>query len=390
MTNKSSTSLPAVDQQVMSNPADYEMTEKDKTLVSQGKAFWILGSALAKMKLICKTFRTTELMVFLLAQKNNPYQIVDILIPKEQFANSSAVLTSGEVVLRANREARTMGCIIVGAAHSHALMSIFSSSTDLEYMRQLNEEEVGWSSQIPTMSLGRLIALTKTDAALCSTAQIFEAQFDAYPLVSVEIGTNRGDISPEDLNVSLTCREPLQVSSFQTFNSDGDWFMPVYKISRCPWCRSVTREETETDVVINIIGEEALGHHERQEFLAQAEQRVPRHGVPYYQYHQPQYGYNSWKTNKPDWLSRPQYSSPSGYADSAKLTDFVIWRHGQSHRISAEIMEEASFRCRALAEAMGWEQSEKKTLNGEDAEAEQTTELPNVLETGKEDFNEDK
>ncbi|MGA2059637.1 MAG: hypothetical protein ABSG67_04075 [Thermoguttaceae bacterium] len=373
----------AVAQQVIRHPADYEITDGDKSFVSQGKALWILGSALAKIKLICRTFRSMELMVFLLAKKNNPYQIVDILIPKEQFANSSAVLTTGQVVLKANREARAMDCIIVGAAHSHALMSVFSSSTDLEYMRQLNEEEVGWSAQIPVISTGRLLDRPNAGAASSSAGQIFEAVFEDHPRVSVKIETNRADFSPEDLKVSMKCREPLQVSSFQTFNADGDYFMPAYKILRCPWCHGVKHEEAVTDVAIHIIGEEVLGHRERQEFLAQAEQRMPRHGVPYYQYNNPQYGYNSWRTNEPGWSPKLQYNSPGEHACSAKPAEFVIWRHGQSRSISAEIMEEAAYRCGALAKAMGWRQPDKTALNAEDEDEGQVANVMDPPETEK-------
>ena len=368
MTNKFSTSLPWTAQQVMRDPADYEMTAHDKALVSQGKAFWILGSALAKIKLICASLRTTELMVFFLAKKDNPYQVVDVLIPKEQFANSAAVLATGGVVLRANREARAMGCIIVAAAHSHALMSVFSSSTDLEYMRQLNEEEVGYSSQTASTLIGRLADVRETAAVQCSGARIFEARFDDQPLVSIEIATNREDLAPGDLKVSLTCRESLQISSFQTFNADGDWFAPAYKISRCPWCRSITREATETDVAIHVVGEEVLGHRERQEFLAQTEQRAPRHGVPYNQYHQP---------------------FPGRHAGSAGPTDFVIWRHGKPHHLSAEVVEEAAYRCGAFAEAMGWQRADKTSFKANDEQASQAAELPKATETGKEDFDED-
>ena len=355
MTNKFSTSLPWTAQQVMRDPADYEMTAQDKTLVSQGKAFWILGSALAKIKLICASLRTTELMVFLLAKKDNPYQVVDVLIPKEQFANSAAVLATGGVVLRANREARAMDCIIVAAAHSHALMSVFSSSTDLEYMRQLNEEEVGYSSQTETTLVGRLADLRETAAAQCSGAQIFEARFDDQPLVSIEIATNREDLAPGDLKVSLTCRESLQISSFQTFNADGDWFAPAYKISRCPWCRSITREATETDVAIHVVGEEVLGHRERQEFLAQTEQRA--HATACH-------------------ITSTINPLPGRHAGSARPADFVIWRHGKSHHISAEIIEEAAYRCDALAKAMGWQQPDKNNLNAEDERATQPDGLP--------------
>ena len=104
--------LNAVQQPVVRHEADYEMSEHDKALVSQGKALYYLGESIAKIKLLFKTFRTTEYMVYLLALMDNPHLIVDILIPREQFANSAAVHATGETVLRANREARAKNCII--------------------------------------------------------------------------------------------------------------------------------------------------------------------------------------------------------------------------------------------------------------------------------------
>ena len=77
-----------------------------------------MGQCIAKIKLLFKTFRNTEYMIYLLAFRDNPYLVVDVLIPQEQFANSSAVHATGETVLRANREARARNCIIVCGPHT--------------------------------------------------------------------------------------------------------------------------------------------------------------------------------------------------------------------------------------------------------------------------------
>ena len=196
----------------------------------------------------------------------------------------------------------------------------------------------------------------------------------------------REDLSPEDLSVSLKCREPLQVSSFLTFNAAGEYFMPSYKVSRCPWCQAVTRREAATDVLINIIGQEVLGHRERQEFLALAEQRFPRYGMPYYYSYQSQYGYSSWKSNEPNWLPEPGSGAEANYAGPAKPAAFVIWRHGQSQHVSAEVMEEAAYLCPALAEALGWRtQPEQIVQNGKDDD--QSAGELNAQESRKEELN---
>jgi hypothetical protein len=342
--SRSLTNLPASVQRVVHHLADYTITEEDKAEIRSGTALWFLGSVMAKLLLIFRMFPTTEFFVFLVARKEDPYVIEEVIIP-EQFANSAAVLTPGRAVLRAGREARTRGGIIVAAAHSHAAMPVFSSSLDVEFMRQLSDEAAGWSSSQSFGAKGRVAVPLPVSNGDPATLPRFEVTFPERPGLSVRITSGRSDLSVDDLAVSLTYDEPTHVSAFLTFNAAGDRFMPLFKVTRCPFCNGTTHEEATSAVAIHVIGPEVLGQRERRETLAAAERHTPHHSVPSHL----TYGskkFSSWQPT--DYVD--QHASTSGTS-----TAFVVSRHGQSRRVAAEVLEEAAYLSPRLAEALGWQ-----------------------------------
>lgn len=347
------TSLPGSSQRVVRHPADHVMTEQDKAEVRCGKALWFIGSVIAKMVLIFRTFATTEFFVFLVARKENPYLIEQLIIP-EQFANAAAVLAPGRAVLRASRQARALGGTIVCAAHSHASMSVFSSSIDVEFMRQLSEEGTGWSSAQPCTAEGQVAPQPPARHGEPAALPVFEVLFPDRPGLSLRIAANRSGLCAADFAASLTCHEPLQVSAFLTFNAAGDRFMPLLKVTRCPLCRATTHEEATADVAIHVIGPEAIGQQERRELLALAEQCAPRRSISRYA----MYGPNNYASWQPMDAASPFDSRIDQSADittRGTSTAFVVTRHGQSQRVSAEVMEEAAYLCPRLAQALGWQ-----------------------------------
>jgi proteasome lid subunit RPN8/RPN11 len=330
------------------------MTEEDQAEVCCGKSLWLLGSVLAKMLLLFRTFATTEFFVFLVARKDNPYLICDLIIP-EQFANSSAVLAPGRAVLRANREARAQGGSIVCAAHSHASMSVFSSSIDVAFMRQLSEEGVGWASLRPVIAEGQVVPQLPAGNAASSALPVFEVLFPDCPGLSLRIAANRPGLSAEDFSASLNYHEPVQVSAFLTLNAAGDRFMPTFKVARCALCRATTHEEATANVKIHLVGPAAIGQQERRELLATAERRAPSRSMPYSPTHQS----SGYYARTPAGSAAPFHHQVDQSLDASApgtSTDFLVWRHGRSHRVLAEVLEEAAYLCPKLAEALGWQE----------------------------------
>lgn len=137
-------------------PSD-ELREK----AVSGKAVLISGEALAAAEEICKWAGHSEAFWYWTAASETPWRIDGLIIPKQR-ATSGGCYVDGSSVLKAARQARSQGQVIVGAGHSHGLMSCFVSRTDAEQLVREAEEGVCISRHADVASLegdvGELLA----------------------------------------------------------------------------------------------------------------------------------------------------------------------------------------------------------------------------------------
>ncbi|OHB85859.1 MAG: hypothetical protein A2V98_22255 [Planctomycetes bacterium RBG_16_64_12] len=359
----SNTWIRVPEQSLLSHADSYQVTREDHEEIQAGRALFFTGKALAKAELICVKQGGLEILWYWTARRSNPWVIDDLILPDDQYATSGTCYASPEVVLAVSRQARRAGRIILGAGHSHGRLAVFSSLTDLELMSQLAAERVGFASQVQHLARGaarkRSLETPGDDPDAASRpGSIFEITFDDNPEVWVTVKT-RVDLSEDDLEVELDRIQRHQVSLFTTHNADGEHYFPVHHVTSCLHCGTRLDDYSAEDVSVHLIGPQTLSEDEQNDLIAELDEKAPRGG-----FFRERWGWGGSKKKHTFELDeaddKDKGDDSHDDTEAKEPADFFVYRHGQRvGKVPAVVLEEAAYRCPALARALGW--SEKKT-----------------------------
>ena len=352
----SNTWIRAAEQPVVAHDADYQITPDDQAAMRAGKALFFTGKALAKADLICAKQAGLEILWYWVARRSSPWVVEDVLLPDHQQATAGTCYASPEMVLAVSRCARRKGWVILGAGHSHGHLGVFSSITDLELMSQLAAERVGFASQAQQAVRASVAkqgeAPTAGDSNEPPPVSIFEITFDDNPHVWVTV-TARADLPQDALDAKLHLLHRHQASFFTTHNAEGDRYFPVHHVSACLHCGTRLEDCTSEDVEIHVIGPQELSEDEKNDLIADLEEKAPRGG-----FFREQWGWGQAEMHPAVELAEP--ADPQKPAEAEPLeapADFFVYRRGQREgKVPAAVLEEAACRCPALARALGWDE----------------------------------
>jgi hypothetical protein len=240
-------------QQVVVHPADYQLTDQDRTNVRNGQAVFFAGGALAGVQSICSELDGREALWYFAAPAEDPLVIREVIIP-EQTVSGAHCRADGSDVLKAAREARKRLLRIVAAGHSHGYLGVFSSGTDFEQMVELARERVGKISLITKTTAGQVQQVPCGNGGAA-----FKVDFLDDPATAVKIIADNREgrgIQHGDLRVELVQTLQVNTSWFSTHNRRGHHMVPMLAVTSCPHCGS--RTELRVDparVVVHIVGQ---------------------------------------------------------------------------------------------------------------------------------------
>lgn len=295
------------EQRAVSHAAGYVLSELDKTAVKSGRALFITGHALALARRFCVLAEPSEAMWYWLTDAGAEDCLInDIFIPGQE-ASAAFVRAQPDAVMAANRAARARGKRIIGAAHSHGTMPVFSSNPDVQNMHQLAVEGVGHRGVL------------EEPLRLQSGAE-------AVALAGGHV----------QLAVKASLSRPVLHSFFSTHNARGEDWWPVYHRVFCPLCEAFAATIT-GDAEIHIVGGETISE-EDEAVLQDAVARIQplTYGGGYFSEFQ-------------NWNSGRIWRQP------VSTNAFQVFRHGQRvGSIPAAVLEEAASKCPALKAALNW------------------------------------
>lgn len=359
------------EQSVVGQDADYQVTDLDRQEVKAGRTLFFTGGALAKAELICERQGGQEILWYWTALRSTPWVIDDLILPDDQYATSGTCYAAPEVVLTISRQVRRMGRLIMGAGHSHGRLAVFSSLTDLELMSQLAAERVGFASQVRQLAQGAVrkqtVEKTAADDADASPEAIsaFEVAFDNNPELRVNLGV-AADLSEEDVQVELDRIQRHQVSFFTTHNADGDHYFPVHHVTTCAHCGTRLEDYSAEDVAVHVIGPQILTEEERNDVIAELDEKAPRGG-----FFRERWGWSGSKTKQAVVFVEADGETENDAvatkeAGEKKPADFFLYRHGERvAKVPAVVLEEAAYRCPKLAHVLGWNKNEAGEIDAE-------------------------
>jgi hypothetical protein len=308
--------------------SDYEPSHEDRTRVLEGRAFFVSGSALAKVEALCRTIPSE----FYFAWAGDRSILATTVIVPDQEASAVGVVVPPEGVLSMAREARRRKVRVLATGHSHFRMPCFLSLTDCSNMARLAAERLGFGGFEETRNESVPLADGREWAGdLCL--------FD---------GALRFAGHGERLDVSL--RTNAWHSVFSVHGSLGQSHLwPVLTRRTCPACGSVDTSLS-FDVDICVVGPvpERLPP-EGDEEVRQAASRVrpPAHGLV------PACGWPNEPTSRP-----PAHAQLDSSAASVAPGPYVLWRDGRFvASLSPALLEEAAFHVPALAQLL-WEKGD--------------------------------
>jgi hypothetical protein len=388
-------------QRLIRHPENYVLSNSDAAAVAEGRAVYLTGNAFAKAVYLSRQTGSTEVFFYWLARRDTPLLITDLVVPEQRVTSASCSVDPSEV-LRVNRFARSRGCQIVAAGHSHGTMAVFSSCTDRGQLDQLSREQVGFQSRITTTIAGSVaeeaVALAVPDGeapaalrqaqggpeqgrrAAETTAQpppapqatrVFEAKFEARPELTVRITTPAlPDVKPEALSVELVHDQRRLASSFATFNARGEYLFPIKRSLSCGVCGNlVENSPQDADVSVHVVGPVHLSEGQKKAIAGDVASKVRQgygyawsgQGWPYD--HDPYPQYSGWRPNE---------------SNNDKPTDFAVYRRGTLEGvIPATVLEEAAYHSPELAEALGWAKKPKlEVLNDPDCKSAEGAKRP--------------
>jgi len=342
---------------IVAHDADYRITPDDRAAIRAGKALFFAGRALAKADLVCAKQGGREILWYWVARRACPWVVEDLLLPDRQQATAGTCYASPEMVLAVSRCARRSGWLILGAGHSHGHLGVFSSSVDLELMSQLAAERVGFASRTQRMVAGSVAKQNEAPTADDSEeadrppVAVFEITFDDDPDVWLTVAA-RADLPDGALDAKLHLVHRHQASFFTTHNAEGDRYFPVHHVTACLHCGTRLEDHTSEDVEIHVIGPETLTEDEETDLIAELEQKAPR-GAAFAE----RWGWRQVEMHPTVEAGSPE--PPQAPEDESAETpaDFFVYRHGRREgKVPAPVLEEAAYRCPALARALGWDE----------------------------------
>jgi len=390
----SNTWIRVPEQTVIGHAHSYQVTQADRDAIRAGSALFFAGKALAKAELICARQGGLEILWYWTARRSNPWVVDDVILPDDQYATSGTCYAAGDEVLAVSRQARRSGRVILGAGHSHGHLGVFSSVTDLELMSQLAAERVGFASQTERTVRGYVKKLSDqaatTDSETAPQAvSAFEITFDESPETWVTVRA-LADLSADDLDVELDRMQRHQVSFFTTHNADSEHYFPIHHVTSCLHCGTRLEDYSTEDVRIHVIGPKALSEEEQNDLVAELEAKAPRGG-----FFRQGWGWNRLKEEETVPLAEPaddHEKSDANESEPDSVLDFFVYRRGERvGTIAAAVLEEAAYRCPALARGLGWDGDEpqgESSVQLAAEVAEQPAEQPGT-ETGDPPSGED-
>jgi len=372
----SNTWIRTPEQSIITVDADYKLTDRDRDDAEAGRALFFTGKALAKAELICERQGGLEILWYWTARRSTPWVIDGLVLPDDQYATSGTCYAAPEEVLAVSRRARRIGRLIQGAGHSHGRLPVFASRTDLELMSQLAAERVGFASQVDRSIQGAVEEQSAVAPAAGApdsqqSPQTFEVTFDKHPETWLRFVAPAG-LAADDFDVELDRLQRHQVSFFTTHNAHGDHYFPVHHVTSCFHCGTRLEDYSAENVRIRVIGPKRLSEEEENDLIAELDAKAPRGGF----FREP-WGWSRSSAGKTVELDEPaddRAKSDDEEEEKKTPTDFFVYRHGQRvGSVTAAVLEEAAYRCPALASALGWRCDEpRETLQEElgDAAAE--------------------
>lgn len=329
----------------------YGLTADDRAAVEAGRSLFIRGGALAKAEAVCRYSTAAETFWYWLAAEDQPSVISDLLLPN-QTATSCHCAVDSRDVLRANRQARKHGFIIVGGGHNHAHHGLFSSGTDKLQAEQFASEAVGMILQDVQRFPGRADKRT----ALRDGGQMVDVSF---PGNSFTRGVVFAKTAPESVLDDLACTliqsRRRSLHCFSTSNAGGHLF-PLLETEFCPACQARADTHILADrVTVHVIGRIAIPGATLAELQAEIRVKVSSlsgKGIVLRAANEVPWGCTpGGKTAAADGAGSAVAAPPVG-----GIPPYELWLDCRFlGRIPAAVLEEAAAKFPPLAEALGWQ-----------------------------------
>ena len=148
-----------------------------------------------------------------------------------------------------------------------------------------------------------------------------------------------------------------QVSFFTTHNADGDAYFPVHHVTSCLHCGTRLEDYSSEDVEVHVVGPEELTEQEESDLVAELKEKAPRGG-----FFQERWGWGQKQSELHQPVATYELADENPDCDRDKAeqrenpSDFFVYRRGDRvGKVGAAVLEEAAYRCPALARALGWD-----------------------------------